>query len=103
MGATIDLSHCAAGVSPCGLLFGEDGARAVLSADPSGVESLLALARHHEVPLCRAGAVAALGGQLRVQLGEQELSWSIVALRETYFGAIPRRMQQADASRSNGA
>jgi len=103
MGATIDLSHCSAGVPSRGLLFGEDGARAVLSADPSGVESLLALARKHGVPLCRAGAVAALGGELQVQLGEQVLSWSIGALRETYFEAIPRRMQQADASRSNGA
>jgi len=103
MGATIDLSHCSAGVPSRGLLFGEDGARAVLSADPSGAESLLALARKHEVPLYRAGAVAALGGELQVQLGEQVLSWSIGALRETYFEAIPRRMQQADASRSNGA
>jgi phosphoribosylformylglycinamidine synthase len=103
MGATIDLSHCAAGVPSRGLLFGEDGARAVLSADPSRAESLRALARKHEVPLCHAGAVTAPGGQLQVHLGEQELSWSIVALRETYFEAIPRRMQQADASRSNGA
>ena len=103
LGATIDLSHCSAGVPSRGLLFGEDGARAVLSADPSGAESLLALARKHEVPLYRAGAVAALGGELQVQLGEQVLSWSIGALRETYFEAIPRRMQQADASRSNGA
>jgi phosphoribosylformylglycinamidine synthase II len=103
MGATIDLSHCSAGVPSRGLLFGEDGARAVLSADPSGAASLLALARKHEVPLYRAGAVAALGGELQVQLGEQVLSWSIGALRETYFEAIPRRMQQADASRSNGA
>jgi hypothetical protein len=30
------------------------------------------------------------------------LSWEVDALRTTYFEAIPRRMQHADAERSAG-
>jgi len=89
-------------VAPAGLLYGEDGARAVVSAATGDVAALLALAAEHGVPAHRAGGVGQPEGALELRVGDRLFTWSIGALRETYFTAIPRRMQHPDVDRSAG-
>ncbi len=102
LGATLDLTAYAPGVPPEGVLYGEDGARVVVSAAPSEVAALLTLAGEHGVPAHRAGRVGEADGTLELRVGHQLLSWGIGALRQTYFMAIPRRMQHPDVDRSAG-
>jgi phosphoribosylformylglycinamidine synthase subunit PurL len=100
LGATLDLEHHAPGVESEGLLYGEDAGRVVVSADPAHSAALTALAREHSVPLFHAGRVG--GPTVELRVGSGVLSWDVNALRRTYFEAIPRRMQHADAERSAG-
>jgi phosphoribosylformylglycinamidine synthase len=100
LGATLDLERYAPGVESEGLLYGEDAGRVVVSADPAHSAALTALAREHSVPHFHAGRVG--GRTLELRVGSGVLSWDIDALRRTYFEAIPRRMQHADAERSAG-
>ncbi len=102
MGAALDLTGYAAGIPLEGLLYGEDGARAVVSAAPGDVEPLLGLAREHGVPAVRAGRVGEPGGTLELRVDGRVFSWGIGALRQTYFEASPRRMQHPDVDRSAG-
>jgi len=97
-----DLAGYAERVDPEGVLYGEDGARAVVSAAQADVEALVALAREHGVPVYRAGHVGQPGGPLELRVGGRLFSWSTGALRQTYFTAIPRRMQHPDVDRSAG-
>ena len=103
LGAAVDLTAYATGVPIEGLLYGEDGARAVVSTAPADADALVALAGEHGVPVFRAGRVGAPGGALETRAGGQLLSWDTGALRRTYFLAIPRRMQHPDVDRSAGA
>jgi hypothetical protein len=100
LGATLDLERYAPGVESDGLLYGEDAGRVVVSVDPVHSAALTALAREHSVPLFRAGRVG--GRTLELRAGAGVLSWDVDVLRRTYFEAIPRRMQHADAERSAG-
>jgi phosphoribosylformylglycinamidine synthase len=100
LGTELDLEQYAPGVDLEGLLYGEDAGRAVLSADPAHAAALAELAREHSVPLFRAGRVG--GRKLELRAGSGVLTWDVEALRRTYFEAIPRRMQHADAERSAG-
>jgi hypothetical protein len=89
-------------VSPEGLLYGEDGARAVVSTAPDALAALLALASQHGVPAHRAGRVGEAGATLELRAAARVFTWGIGALRQTYFTAIPRRMQHPDVDRSAG-
>jgi phosphoribosylformylglycinamidine synthase subunit PurL len=89
-------------VAPEGVLYGEEGARVVVSAAPADVDALMALAREHGVPAHRAGLVGESDGALELRVGGQLFRWSTGALRQTYFTAIPRRMQHPDVDRSAG-
>jgi phosphoribosylformylglycinamidine synthase II len=100
LGATLDLEGYAPGVELDGLLYGEDAGRVVLSAAPHRVAALAALAQTHAVPLFRAGLVG--GTALELRAGSRVFDWDVATLRRTYFEAIPRRMQHADAERSAG-
>ncbi|HEU4699880.1 MAG TPA: phosphoribosylformylglycinamidine synthase subunit PurL [Gemmatimonadales bacterium] len=103
LGATVTLDGYAdAALVPEALLFGEDGARAVVSCAPAAVEALLALAARHGVPAFRAGRVGEPGAPLTVAVGAQQYAWNVDTLRDVYFEAIPRRMRHADADRSTG-
>ena len=99
VGAAIDLDGYAEGVPAAGLLFGEDGARAVLSCRPDAAARLVALAARHGVPLFEAGVVGEPGGALSIRVDGAVLAWTIRDLREIYHEAIPRRMRQ-DAGRT---
>jgi phosphoribosylformylglycinamidine synthase len=99
IGAAIDLDEYAEGVPAAALLFGEDGARAVLSCRPDAAARLVALAARHGVPLFEAGVVGEPGGALAIRVDGTTLAWTIRDLRAIYHEAIPRRMRQ-DAGRT---
>ncbi|MFL5403348.1 MAG: phosphoribosylformylglycinamidine synthase subunit PurL [Gemmatimonadales bacterium] len=101
LGADLDLTGYAPEVPEEGVLYGEDGARAVVSCRPVSSRYLIALANEHGVPVFHAGRVQSAGA-LELQLGSQLLSWSTEALRRIYFDAIPRRMQHPDVDRAVG-
>jgi phosphoribosylformylglycinamidine synthase len=102
LGAALDLSQYAPGVAAEGVLYGEDGARVVVSTAPADAAALVALAGEYGVPVHRAGRVGQAGETLELRVGGRVLSWPIGALRQTYFTAIPRRMQHPDVDRSAG-
>ncbi|HEX2610146.1 MAG TPA: phosphoribosylformylglycinamidine synthase subunit PurL [Gemmatimonadales bacterium] len=99
LGARLDLTGYAPDVPLDGLLFGEDGARAVVSCSQGSARSLVALADTFAVPIFRAGVVQS-AGSLELRVGSQLFSWSTEALRRIYFDAIPRRMQHPDVDRT---
>jgi phosphoribosylformylglycinamidine synthase subunit PurL len=103
LGAAVTLDQYAPGLAADGLLYGEDGARAVVTTPAAEVDALMALAREGGVPAFRAGRVGQPDGELELRVGSELFTWSIGALRLTYFTAIPRRMQQPDVDRSAGA
>jgi phosphoribosylformylglycinamidine synthase len=100
LGAELDLEGYAPGVDLEGLLYGEDAGRVVLSADPASSAALAELAQERSVPIFRAGRVG--GRTLELRARSRGFSWDVETLRRTYFEAIPRRMQHADAERSAG-
>jgi phosphoribosylformylglycinamidine synthase len=101
LGAGLDLTGYAPDVPSDGLLFGEDGARAVISCPQASARPIIALADQHGVPIFRAGLVES-AGTLELQVGPHLFSWSTEALRRIYFDAIPRRMQRPDVDRTAG-
>ncbi|HVQ47998.1 MAG TPA: AIR synthase-related protein, partial [Gemmatimonadales bacterium] len=101
LGAGLDLTGYAPELPLDGLLFGEDGARAVISCSQASARPLIALADKHEVPIFRAGLVES-AGTLELRVGPHLFSWSTEALRRIYYEAIPRRMQHADVDRTAG-
>jgi phosphoribosylformylglycinamidine synthase len=101
LGASLDLTGYAPDVPAEGILYGEDGARAVVTCAPSHARRLIALANEHRVPVFHAGRVES-AGTLELQLGPQLFSWSTEALRRIYSEAIPRRMQHTDVDRAVG-
>ena len=90
-GAGLHLEH-PAGLATDGILFGEDGARAVVSFPASAIDRLRQLAAEFGVPFTAVGSVGAPNGDLRITVGSQTLTWSTGELRRTYYDAIPRRM-----------
>ena len=91
LGAGIHLER-RPGLEADAVLFGEDGARAVISFDPAGAETLRALALAHQVPFAAVGSVGSAGGDLRITIGTASMAWATGDLRRTYYTAIPRRM-----------
>ena len=103
LGAECDLSSYAPGVTADSVLYGEDGARAIISCAPESVNRLAGLCREEGVPAFQAGTIGRPSGDLRMTIGDETLTWSVPALRKIYFEAIPRRMRQPDIDRSAGA
>jgi phosphoribosylformylglycinamidine synthase len=96
LGATLDLAGYASGLADEALLYGEDGARAVVSCPGSAASDLIALAAEHGVPAAAVGTVGEPGGSLELRTGSRVLAWPVDDLRRVYFDAIPRRMAHAD-------
>jgi phosphoribosylformylglycinamidine synthase subunit PurL len=101
LGASLDLTGYAPDVPAEGVLYGEDGARAIVSCAPQQGRRLIALANEHRVPVFHAGRVES-AGTLELRVGSQLFSWSTEALRRIYSEAIPRRMQHPDVDRVVG-
>jgi phosphoribosylformylglycinamidine synthase len=94
LGAGIHLT-APPGSTPEGLLFGEDGARAVISFAADRVGPVRALAESKGVPFAVVGSVGCQNGELRITVGTTTYSWPTPELRKIYFEAIPRRMAAA--------
>ena len=101
LGGALDLTGYAPDVPTEGILYGEDGARAIVTCAPASARQVMALANEHGVPVFHAGRVES-AGTLELQVGPQLFSWSTEALRRIYFEAIPRRMQHPDVDRVVG-
>jgi phosphoribosylformylglycinamidine synthase len=95
-GATLHLSR-PEGASIEETLFGEDGARAVISFAAGKLEALQALAAGHGVPLSELGRVGGPGGPLSLAVGGATYRWDTAELRQIYLTAIPRRMAVTSA------
>jgi phosphoribosylformylglycinamidine synthase subunit PurL len=99
LGAALDLGGYADVASLEQVLYGEDGARAVVSCAQGSVTALSRLAGDHGVPLFAAGTVGAPNGALEVKVAGRMLTWDTIALRRIYYDAIPRRMAHAEQDR----
>src|SRR5690606_15643847 len=93
LGAELDLRGYAPGVADEALLYGEDGARAVVSCRAGDLEALLALAREHGVPALAAGTVGAPDGELAIVTDAARYAWPVARLRAVHDQGIPRRMR----------
>ncbi len=98
-GADVDLGRHADAASDEGWLFGEDGARALVSCDPAHVAELQRLAHDHGLPCHYLGLTG--GSDLIVRRDARSWRWSVARLRAIYVDAIPRRM--ATVTARNGA
>jgi len=105
LGADLDVTGYAPELERGALLYAEDGARAVVSCASADLAGLLGLCAEHGVPAYRAGRVGPrdVRATLSLRRGDDVLTWRVATLRQTYYEAIPRRMQHPDADRSAGA
>ncbi len=103
LGVDVDLTDYAPGVAVPELLYGEDGARVVMSCRTERLEDVVALAGENGVPVSTVGTVAAPGSPMTIRLGGKTLSWPSATLRDRYCNAIPRRMERIQASQPEGA
>jgi phosphoribosylformylglycinamidine synthase II len=100
LGAEVRLTEYEPGLAAELLLYGEDGARAVVSCRPEAEAALLALAREHGVPAAAIGTVGEPAAELDVHCRELRLTWPVQELRQSYLSAIPRRMSHVDEDRA---
>jgi phosphoribosylformylglycinamidine synthase II len=101
LGASLDLTGYAPDVPTEGVLYGEDGARAIVTCSAASARHLIALANEYRVPVFHAGRVES-AGTLELKVGSDVFSWNTEALRRIYLEAIPRRMQRPDVDRAVG-
>jgi phosphoribosylformylglycinamidine synthase II len=101
LGASLDLTGYAPDVPTEGVLYGEDGARAILTCSRMSARHVIALANEYGVPIFHAGRVES-AGTLELKVGSELFSWNTEALRRIYMEAIPRRMQHPDVDRAVG-
>lgn len=93
-GAEMDLSILAGGLSTEELLFGETGARVIVSCAAPNLDQLLQLAQNQGVPAYDIGLVGPPDGDFVIQAGAATIWRPIRDLRTAYFEAIPKRMGQ---------
>jgi phosphoribosylformylglycinamidine synthase len=91
-GATVGLDRHDDNASDAGWLFGEDGARAIISCAPADVLALQQLSAAHNVPCHYMGLVGEPSGELIIRRETRQWQWSVPHLRATWLNAIPRRM-----------
>ncbi len=99
---SLDAIPCPEAAGDAALSFGEGGAAAVVSCRGGSTAALERLALRHGVPVLELGLVGRAGGTMEVRRGGRAWSWSIGALRKTYFNAIPRRMRDVTAGTAEG-
>jgi phosphoribosylformylglycinamidine synthase len=90
-GLDVDLTQHAA-LSDVELLFSESHGRAVVTCAPERAGALEALAQEMGVRAQRIGTVGERQGSVRIRTPQAQIEHPVAALREVYFGAIPRRM-----------
>ncbi|MES1259371.1 MAG: AIR synthase related protein, partial [Gemmatimonadota bacterium] len=92
MGADVDLGGHADAATDEGWLFGEDGARALVSCSPELVAEIQQLAHAHGTQCHYLGLVGEDGGDVVIRRDQRSWQWPVDRLRAIYYDAIPRRM-----------
>ncbi|MGH7593647.1 MAG: phosphoribosylformylglycinamidine synthase subunit PurL [Gemmatimonadales bacterium] len=92
LGADVDLGRHADSVTDAGWLFGEDGARALVSCSPVHVAGLQRLGHQFGVACHFMGLVGDNDADMVVRRDGRQWRWPVVALRSIYMNAVPRRM-----------
>jgi hypothetical protein len=77
------------------ILYGENGARAIVSCSAANEAKVLRLASSHGVLATPVGSVEEPGRRLVIRVEDAVLSWDVERLRTMYFDALPRRMGPA--------
>ena len=95
-GTDVDLGRHADTVSDEGWLFGEEGARAIISCDPHHVAEWQRLGHDAGVPVHYLGLVGAHGAAMVVRRDAKVWSWESHELRAIHLQAIPRRMNAGE-------
>ncbi len=95
-GAEVELGRHADTVSDEGWLFGEEGARAIVSCDPGDVAALQRLGHDEGVPVHYLGLVGEAGGGVTVRRDATTWQWKSAELRQIHLQAIPRRMSTGE-------
>ncbi len=98
LGATVDLGRHADAVTDEGWLFGEEGARAVVSCEPVHVARLQQVAHANGIACHYLGLVGDAGGDLTMTRDGRDFAWPVPRLRAIHLDAIPRRMAAAVAA-----
>ena len=98
-GARVDLTREADTLSDMEWLFGEDGARAIVSCAPGSVAALKRLGVETGVACTDLGRTGDPEGIIEVARGDSSWRWPARHLREIYMSAIPRRMSDAFTNR----
>jgi phosphoribosylformylglycinamidine synthase II len=91
-GLAADLADYAPGVAPPALLFGEDQARAVVTATPARAAELVALATSRGVHAMVVGRVGDPDGEIRMGVAGRHCARPALRLAAIHGSAIPRRM-----------
>ncbi|MSR06915.1 MAG: phosphoribosylformylglycinamidine synthase subunit PurL [Gemmatimonadetes bacterium] len=95
LGAKTDLREIQGSLATAGMLFGEDHGRAIVSCAPEFKDRVLAAAKRAGVPAHAIGTVGEKLGRLEFVLRDSTIRLGTPELRETYYTAIPRRMEAA--------
>ena len=87
-------------VPDAALLFGEAQGRVVVSCGAGSIDSVLEIARSHEVPATRIGTVGDIGGDVRLELVASGRTISVASceLGDAYHRALGRIMDAPTAS-----
>jgi phosphoribosylformylglycinamidine synthase len=93
LGAWIEITRAEG--APEAVLYGEDGARVIITCRREILRELRLLASEFGIPAHGAGEVGAPGGPLEIRMpgGSPTFAWRTGELRRIYFDAIPRRME----------
>jgi phosphoribosylformylglycinamidine synthase len=92
LGAVLELSPLLR-LTASALLFGEDQARALLSAPVERADQVLEAAARRGVPAAPVGVVGGPGDPLEIRVAGAIFRWPTEELRATYERAIARRME----------
>ncbi len=95
-GADVDLSPWSA-LAPRALFFGEAQGRVIVSS--ANAESVLAVAKRHQVPARVIGTVTPASNGFSVRAGDVRLTAPVSKLAEAYHEALPRAMARAAAEK----
>ncbi len=96
VGARVDLRSIQGELSDAEILFGEDQARAILTAHQDDVPRILQVADRVGIAAATIGTVGTHDDTFRVELVHHPFQVDPVVLRQTYLDAIPRRMESVD-------
>ncbi|HET9949093.1 MAG TPA: AIR synthase-related protein, partial [Longimicrobiales bacterium] len=77
---------------PVGALFGEAQGRVVVSCAPDKTDEVLRVARRHDVPARRIGAVTRAEEGMHIRVRNAEVHATVAEAADVYFGALPRLM-----------